>query len=382
MNTTALPPHAFAAALAALPAAGPVRLRALLEAFSPGDAWAKVLAGHAVRHPLVADACRPALDEVSRLWRQAAARVRPGDVLRTVDAAGVSVWLPGDAGYPVPLLMDHERPAVLFARAATPTAEWTTRRRVAIVGTRRCTGYGRDVAFDLGRDLAAADVVVVSGLALGIDGAAHAGALEAAGRGGAAPVAVVGSGLDVVYPSRHRELWNAVGGTGALISEAPLGARPEPWRFPARNRIVAALADVVVVVESRAAGGSNHTVESAVQRSVPVMAVPGPIRSEASAGTNRLIAEGCAPVTHVDDVLAALGLTSRPCVSAVAHQAPPDDNSAAVLDVLEWTAIGFDAVVDRSGLAPAAAALALAKLEAAGLARTAGGWWERCGTEN
>ena len=381
MNTKALPPHAFAAALASLPAAGPARLRALLQAFSPGEAWAKVLAGHAVRHPLVAHACRPAVEDVSRLWRGAAARLRPGDLLAANDAARVRVWLPGDAEYPTPLLMDHERPEVLFARAAISTAQWTTRRRVAIVGTRRCTGYGRDVAFDLGRDLAAAGVVVVSGLALGVDGAAHAGAVEAGHRGGAPPVAVVGSGLDVVYPSRHRELWNAVASAGALLTEATLGARPEPWRFPARNRIVAALADVVVVVESRTAGGSNHTVESAIQRSVPVMAVPGPIRSDASGGTNRLIAEGCAPVTHVDDVLAAIDLSSSSPASAVAP-APPDAGSAAVLEVLEWTSISFDAVVERSGMAPAAAALALAKLEAAGLARTAGGWWERCDIGN
>src|SRR5205823_12975808 len=127
----------------------------------------------------------------------------------------------------------------------------------------------------------------------------------------AAPVVgVVGCGLDVIYPPRHRQLWRQVAERGALLGEAPLGARPEPWRFPARNRILAALADAVVVVESHAAGGSNHTVAAAIDRSVPVLAVPGPVTSPASQGTNRLLAEGCHPATSADDVLVAIGLTT------------------------------------------------------------------------
>lgn len=372
----------YAAALAALPLAGPARLRALLESFTPEHAWAEVVAGWAGRHPAVRAATGPSAGEVAQVWQRAAASTDLAAVEAGLAAAGVSVALPGGTTYPEPLEADAERPAVLFSRAAVPPPRWCAAPRVAIVGTRRCTGYGRDVAFDLGRDLAGAGVVVVSGLALGVDGAAHAGVLD----GGGIPVAVVGSGLDVVYPSRHRALWGAVAASGALLSEAPLGARPEPWRFPARNRIVAALADVVVVVESRVAGGSNHTVESAITRSVPVMAVPGPIRSEASGGTNRLIAEGCPPVTHVDDILAALDLASprRPQgrdEHAVAAEPPaglePGDH--AVLDALDWTPASFETVLDRSQLRPGEAAAGLARLEAAGLARTTGGCWERCG---
>src|SRR5439155_3892513 len=127
---------------------------------------------------------------------------------------------------------------------------------------------------------------------LGIDGAAHRGALDAGADGGAPPIGVVGSGLDVIYPKAHAGLWDAVARAGVLLSEAPLGAAPEPWRFPARNRIIAALGSVVVVVESREQGGSLHTVSEASRRNVPVMAVPGPVRSAASTGTNVLPAAG------------------------------------------------------------------------------------------
>src|SRR5204862_1786721 len=145
----------------------------------------------------------------------------------------------------------------------------------------------------------AAGVAVISGLALGIDGAAHAGALEA---DIAPPIAVVGSGLDVIYPWRHRALWGAVEKQGVVLGEAPLGAAPEPWRFPARNRIVAALADVVIVVESRETGGSMHTVAEALRRDRPVFAAPGPVRSPTSTGTNRLLRDGAQVVCDATDV--------------------------------------------------------------------------------
>src|SRR5205085_5885336 len=127
---------------------------------------------------------------------------------------------------------------VLFHRGDPGVVEG---RRVGIVGTRRCTRYGRELAYELGRDLAASGVRIVSGLAAGVDGAAHNGALAA---GGAPPIAVVGSGVDVVYPKRHSQLWADVAAAGLLVSEAPLGAAPEPWRFPVRNRVIAALSEV------------------------------------------------------------------------------------------------------------------------------------------
>src|SRR5688500_3225369 len=252
----------------------------------------------------------------------------------------------------------------------------------------------------LGRGLAAAGVAVVSGLAAGIDAAAHEGALAAhaaavaAGPGrAAAPIAVVGSGLDVVYPRRNRRLWGDVARTGVLLSEAPLGAAPEPWRFPLRNRIIAGLADVVVVVESHAHGGSMHTVQAAADRDVPVMAVPGSVRSPSSAGTNRLISDGVPPVLDVDDVLVALSLRSRPGAARPAspgtsdlddhphaHPRPQlDPVAAAVLDALDWEPTTTEDVLRRTSITLGPVAAALNRLEMAGLARSRSGTWERTG---
>ncbi|HEX2273548.1 MAG TPA: DNA-processing protein DprA, partial [Acidimicrobiales bacterium] len=276
MSSSVLPPEAYGAALAVLPGMGPARLAALLDRWRPEEAWGRVLANGAVADPAVAAACRPDPPGVAIAWARAAARVDVSAVWAAHRRAGVTVALRGSPEYPAPLAGDHEAPAVLFLKGGGQAA---TGRRVAVVGTRRCTRYGADVARQLGRDLSAAGVAVVSGLALGVDGAAHEGALAA---GAAPPVAVVGSGLDVVYPRRHARLWAGVASSGLLLSEAPLGARPEPWRFPVRNRIIAALAEVVVVVESPSRGGSLHTVDAAVARDRPVMAVPGSVRSPAS----------------------------------------------------------------------------------------------------
>src|SRR5947208_8419119 len=272
---------------------GPVRLRELLARWTPEAAWA------AVGDRGVA---------VLGRWE-------------AYGEAGVAVYVLGNDAYPIVLAEDHEAPAVLFSVGELAAADGP---RGAIIGSGRCTRYGRDVAFDLGRDLARAGVRVVSGLALGIDGAAHLGAL-AAGDGAAPPVAVVGSGLDVVYPRAHARLWAHVAEAGVVLSEAPLGARPEAWRFPARNRILAALADVVVVVESHASGGSMHTVRAAEERGKLIMAVPGSVRNPASAGTNKLLSEGLPPARDTDDVLAAVALATagRPPRAAWAGGAAP-----------------------------------------------------------
>ena len=170
--------------------------------------------------------------------------------------------------------------------------------------TRAPTRYGIGVAAQFGADLAAAGVSVVSGLALGIDGAAHEGACGA----GAPPIAVVAGGLDQVYPTQHERLWERVASAGVIVSESPAGVPTEKWRFPVRNRLLAALSDVVVVVESRHHGGSRHTVDAALERGVPVGAVPGSIRSATSEGTNALLADGAFPVCSSGDILLALAL--------------------------------------------------------------------------
>jgi len=294
----------------------------------------------------------------------------PDRALSLHEEAGVEVLVPGDGRYPDDLADDHEHPALLFTRGALSAVGDV---RVAIVGTRRCTGSGAGVARELGRELTHAGVTVVSGLALGIDGAAHRGVLEAGGR----PVGVVGSGLDVVYPSKHRDLWAQVGRDGVLLSEAPLGARPEAWRFPARNRIIAALAHVVVVVESHAAGGSMLTVQEAADRDVPVMAVPGSVRSSSSAGTNQLIAEGCAPVLDATDVIVALGLTVASRTAAADPRPAPDPRQKLVLDAFDWEPVTLEHLATRTGMRLPELALTLEVLLATGWVTAAGGWYER-----
>jgi DNA processing protein len=246
--------------------------------------------------------------------------------------------------------------------------------RAAIVGTRSATRYGVDVAFEFGRDLAAAGVAVVSGLALGIDGAAHAGALAA---DTAAPIAVVGSGLDVVYPKRHAELWREVVRKGVVLSESPLGAAPEPWRFPARNRLIAALADVVVVVESQERGGSMHTVAEAQRRDRPVFAVPGPVRSAASAGTNRLLREGALAACDVGDVLIGLGLSDALRREIRDPRPDVDDVGRTVLDAINWQPVSLEQLAIRTEMTLGELSLALARLQSNGWVDERGGWYER-----
>lgn len=333
----------FAALLAGHPAVGPRRLRELLDQRGAEAGWAEVGGD-------------PSVDPVR--------------VAATHRAAGIEILLADDPRFPDRLRVDHDPPGVLFAQGALPAIDAPL---VAIVGTRRCTGSGAGFARELGRELTEAGVAIVSGLALGIDGASHRGVLDAGGH----PVGVVGSGLDVVYPSRHRDLWERVRADGLLLSEAPLGVRPAPWRFPARNRIIAALAHLVVVVESHAAGGSMHTVREAAERDIQVMAVPGSVRSPAAAGTNQLLADGCAPVRDVTDVLVALGLSTAARPAGDDPRPRPDPLGRRVLDAFDWEPATLEHLAVRTGAELPELAMALEALLAAGWIETAGGWFER-----
>ena len=357
-------------ALATLPAMGPVRLRALLEEWDAEEAWARVVAGTACDAPAVAAALRARPELLSAQWRRAAADVDVDELWRAHVAAGIQVLASSDPAFPAVLAGDLEPPAVLFVRGCLDAL---ATRRVAVVGTRRCTWAGRAVARSLGHDLADAGVCVLSGLALGIDGEAHGGAVA----GAWPPVAVVGTGLDCVYPRQHAALWDAVAERGAVISEYPLGTGPDRWRFPARNRIIAALAEVVVVVESAARGGSMHTVDAALERDRDVLAVPGPVRSAASAGTNGLLAAGCPPCRDVDDVLVALGLTpgSRPDDEPAA--APEDAAAARVLDALGWEPATLEDLAERLLTPLGPVAVHLTRLANEGWVVQRAGWWER-----
>jgi DNA processing protein len=358
-----------AAALAGLPKMSFGRLRALLAAAPAAAAWAGVAADRGfVPRALGADTAAFAGD-----WASAARRVDLAAIGRAHQAAGVAVHLLGDADYPSVLADDHEAPAVLFSRGDLGAL---TGPIVAVVGTRSATHYGQDVAAELSRDLARAGVVVVSGLALGIDAAAHQGALAATG---APPVGVVASGLDVVYPSRNARLWDQVATRGTLLSESPLGTTAAAWRFPMRNRIIAAIAQVVVVVEGHRRSGALHTVEAAIERGRLVMAVPGSVRSPASEGTNALLADGCQPARDADDVLVAVDLerTGRSTTPTPPRGAELGEDERATLNALDWQPTGTDEVLRRTGMPLGEVAVILDRLEEAGLARGGPGWWER-----
>ncbi|HEX7094908.1 MAG TPA: DNA-processing protein DprA [Acidimicrobiales bacterium] len=352
------PDDAFAVALATL-TLGPARLARLVEQYGPRHAWQRVLDGDEV---------------VPAHVRHAARRVDVADLWASHLEAGVGICVRGSGSYPEAFEHDPDPPAVLFHRGDLDVLSGP---RVAIVGTRRCTRYGIDVARELGEGLSAAGVSVVSGLALGIDAAAHHGALAAE----APPIGVVGSGLDVIYPRANRNLWSSVGERGVLLTEVPLGGLPLAWRFPARNRLIAALADVVVVVESHTRGGSLSTVAEAVKRDRPVMAVPGPVRSPASAGANQLLADGAAPACGVDDVLVALGLSPGLRRASVERRPTPDADGQAVLDAIGWQPASVDQLALRTGMAITRLVVVLERLREQRWVAGRGGWYERVGRD-
>jgi DNA processing protein len=269
-------------------------------------------------------------------------------------------------------------PSVLFIEGRRP--EVLTAPRVAIVGTRAASVHGLTDAWELGAFLGAAGVSVVSGLAIGIDGAAHHGALQAAEAaekkgdpGVAGPIGVVATGLDVVYPRRHRVLFERVRRYGVLLGEQPFGVTPERGRFPVRNRIIAALADVVVVVEATLSGGSRITAERALDYGRPVLAMPGSRRNPAAAGCNALLADGAQPLLDPSDVLVALGLTPGVrrlwgTAPAAAKRSPTSPAAQAILKALGGEAAHPDQLTSRTGLDPGQVALAVEELVALGRA--------------
>jgi DNA processing protein len=368
-----VPPEAHLLALAGLPGMGPARLLAVLRAWGPAGAWTRVRRGTAGDRPDVAARLGPRPDEVLAAWVTAAAAVEPVACWERHRAAGVDLTVLGSPDYPAALGDDHEPPALVVSRGALDALDGPC---AAVVGTRRCTRTGRELAFELGRDLAAAGVRVVSGLARGIDAAAHRGALVA---DGAPPVGVIATGPDIVYPPGHADLWQRVATRGVLLGEAPLGTRPAAWRFPARNRIIAALASVVVVVESHARGGALHTVTEALDRDRTVLAVPGSVRNPAAAGTNRLLHDGIGPARDAADVLAALGLATAPPAPGSDPRVRPSPGGARVLDALGWDPCTLDRIAVVTGLAPGALALVVAELERDGWVHRRGGWLERAG---
>jgi DNA processing protein len=255
----------------------------------------------------------------------------------------------------------HDPPSRLYLRGSVRVL---SQPAVAVVGARSCSPYGAQVARTIGRELGAAGVVVVSGLARGIDAEAHRGTLEAGGQ----TVAVLGCGIDRDYPGRHAELASRIASDGAIVSEYPPGIEPAPWRFPARNRIIASLCLATIVVEARARSGALITADFALELGRDVFAVPGEITAGLSAGTNELLRQGAAPLLAVADVLEPLGLEPRarksPSLTGVADH---------VLSLLADEPQEADRLTRASGRASAEVGAALVELELAGLVASADG---------
>lgn len=267
------------------------------------------------------------------------------------------VFVVGDDDYPIdPDLPD--RPAILLAEGERPDA--FDAPRVAIVGTRAATPHGIADARSIAATLAEAGVTVVSGLAIGIDGAAHEGALD----GGGLTVGVVATGLDIVYPRRHRTLFDRVRGAGLLVSEYRYGTEPLPRRFPVRNRIIAGLSQAVVVVEATLRGGARITADAALDYGIDVLAMPGSRRNPAAAGCNALIADGAHPLLDPSDVLVALGLPEGSAkVWAAPSRPAPEGDAGRVHAALGGEPATTDQLASRTQLTSAQVALAVASLE-------------------
>ena len=276
--------------------------------------------------------------------------------------------------YPPLLQQLADPPAALFGLGATRALRALREEpAVAVVGTRRASPYGAEVAYALGRGLGAAGVPVVSGLALGIDGTAHRGCID----GNGLPVAVLACGPDVAYPRRHRRLYERIRAQGIVLSEFPPGSRPFRWSFPARNRIMAGLARMTVVVEAAEPSGSLITAEFARDLGRAVAAVPGRVTSSFARGTNGLLKDGAVPVTGTEDVLDELfgvGLR-RPPPPPEERKLPDAPHLRAVLEAADRFG-SVDAVARETGLTAAETRSALGRLEAEGLLirRDLGGW--------
>jgi DNA processing protein len=300
-------------------------------------AFASETSAHLVRPP------------ATRQWHTYVRAFDARAYLGALAARGYRFVARSSPAFPPGLRAIHDPPPGLFVRGSADL-ELLARPAVAIVGARACSGYGASVARMLGRELAHAGLVVVSGLARGVDAEAHRGALEA----DASTVAVLGCGIDRDYPAAHAELARRIAADGLLVSEYAPGVEPAPWRFPARNRIVAGLCAATVVVEARERSGALITADLALEEGREVFAVPGEIASALSAGTNNLLKLGAAPLTSSADVLASFGLE--------AAGRPVD---GGLLDLLPATA---DELVRRTGLPAAEIARALVELELYGAA--------------
>lgn len=335
-----------------LPGIGDLRLWRLLERYGSARA--------ALEAPAAELGARAAETRDSRRLLE-----RLDRALATIDRLGIRVLVRGKPGYPTRLERLHDPPAVLFALGR---AELLDRVVVAVVGTRRCTEYGAAMAKAIAGELSRMGAVVASGLALGIDGAAHVAALE----GGT--VAVLGCGIDIPYPQQHARLQERIGVEGLLLSEFLPGEPAMRGHFPKRNRVLAAISHCVVVVEAPAKSGALITVDHALDLGLEVCAVPGPVGRRTSEGTNRLIQEGAHLVTSGADVVqyGKLHALMGPWATKEDRATSPPQETGPVARRV-WGALGsepisVDELTTRTGLAAGEVLAALLELELVGMA--------------
>jgi len=336
---------------------GPTRLRALLDYFGDAErAWhapAEELrqAGLDRRSLENLLASRAGLD----LERQ----------LERVEAAGARVLTWESPDYPRLLREIPDSPPVLYARGTLVGDDWA----VAVVGTRRASAYGRQVTRHLVSALARSGITIVSGLARGIDAEAHRAALDAGGR----TIAVLGCGIDRVYPPENRGLAEDIVAQGALLTDYPVGTPPEGGNFPPRNRIISGLSLGVLVTEAGKRSGARITADYAAEQGRDVFAVPGSILGPGSAGTNALIQEGAKLVTCPEDVLEELNLTMMVEQAEARRVLPTDETEAALLAHLSAEPVHVDELGRQVGMPIARVTSALAMMELKGMVRQVGG---------
>ncbi|MCS7286785.1 MAG: DNA-processing protein DprA [Anaerolineae bacterium] len=337
---------------------GPVRFRNLLEYFGNAkEAW------EARPEELArAGLDRRSLENLLALRK----RVSLEQEMEKLQKAGVRIVTWKDDDYPYNLRHIDNPPFLLFIKGTVkPQDEWA----IAVVGTRRPSAYGKEATRFIVEPLARSGITIVSGLAKGIDGLAHQVTLEAGGR----TIAVLGSGLDIIYPPEHKALAQAVAENGALISEYPLGTPPEAINFPPRNRIISGLAKGVLVVEAGETSGALITVEFALEQNREVFAVPGSIFYKTCRGTNRLIQQGAKLVISAEDILEELNVTAVKTREEVKAAVPATTTESLILSHLSSEPTHIDEIKRATGLPISEVSSALAIMEIKGLVRQVGG---------
>ena len=345
-------------AFSRIPRLGPIRLRQIETRF--GDLAVAWKAGQS-------DLAGIGLDKATvREIVSGRPEIDPDSEMESLETAGIAVLCLRSPDYPARLAEIHDPPPVLFVRGKLLPGD---ERSVAVVGTRACTGYGREMATRLAGGLAANGVTVISGLAVGIDATAHRAALDVGGR----TIAGVASGLDQIYPAEHADLARKIAENGAVISEYPLGVRPIARNFPRRNRILSGLTLGTLVVEAGRRSGALLTVSHALEQNRDVFAVPGSALSERSAGTNWLIQQGAKLVLDVQDILEELNIAGLG--GQLGLSAPPPDVGtveSGLLDLLRAGPVHVDEITRTSGLPSSVVSATLTMLELSGLVRQAG----------